>query len=210
MTETLDFKILELMASKICHDLISPVGAVSNGVEFLEEMGADAGEEVTGLISFSAAQAASKLKAMRVAYGAGGADSSIKLEDIHKIFGDYISGEGKITQNWDPYAPLGRDPCPHGFSKVLINLLMLACEALPKGGTITVQEGTDGAVIIEARGENANFRDGVVHAIANTLPLENMEPRLVHAWLCGAIVKNYGFEVATDNQKQDLIVLRFS
>jgi len=72
MSVTIDTDILELMASKVCHDLISPIGAVNNGIEFLTEMGPDAGEEVTDLIAFSASQASAKLKAFRMAYGVGG------------------------------------------------------------------------------------------------------------------------------------------
>jgi len=105
--DVVSIHVLELLASKICHDLISPVGAVSNGVEILEELGADAGDDVTNLISFSATQASSKLKTMRMAYGLGGSDDSIKMEDVHQLFADYIEGEKRLSQNWDPYADLG-------------------------------------------------------------------------------------------------------
>ena len=78
--------VLELLASRICHDLISPVGAVNNGVEFLEEMGADAGAEAIQLIAHSARQASVRLQAFRICYGTGGRDSNIKPEDIKKAF----------------------------------------------------------------------------------------------------------------------------
>jgi histidine phosphotransferase ChpT len=80
----IDVAMLEVLASKICHDLISPIGAVNNGVELIEDMGPDAGPEATALIAFSAQQASAKLQAFRMAYGIGGADSNIKPEDVHK------------------------------------------------------------------------------------------------------------------------------
>ena len=101
MSNTIDTGILEILSSKICHDLISPIGAVNNGIEFLTEMGPDAGEEVTDLIAFSANQASAKLKAYRMAYGAGGADDSIKPEEVDQAIEDIISAEGKIKQDWD-------------------------------------------------------------------------------------------------------------
>ena len=75
---------LEALSSKICHDLISPIGAVNNGLEILEELGADAGEEVIELISFSAAQASAKLRAFRMVYGSGGSDNNLKASDAHE------------------------------------------------------------------------------------------------------------------------------
>ena len=73
MSKQIDTHVLEILASKICHDLISPIGAVNNGVELMEEMGPDAGPEATGLIAYSAHQASAKLQVFRVAYGVGGA-----------------------------------------------------------------------------------------------------------------------------------------
>lgn len=119
MSVTIDTDILELMASKICHDLISPIGAVNNGIEFLTEMGPDAGEEVTDLIAFSASQASAKLKAYRMAYGAGGADDSIKPEEVHRAIEDIVGAEKKIVQEWDPYAPLGYEDRPKAFARCL-------------------------------------------------------------------------------------------
>ncbi|HRQ61461.1 MAG TPA: hypothetical protein PLO23_08135, partial [Alphaproteobacteria bacterium] len=102
MTEKIDIHVLELLASKICHDLISPVGAVANGVEFLEDMEIEGADDILGLINFSAKQGSAKLQAYRMAYGAGGADSSIKPEDVHKIFGSFIALDEKVKQDWDP------------------------------------------------------------------------------------------------------------
>src|SRR5688500_6225011 len=89
--------VIELLARRICHDLVSPVGAINNGVEFMEEMG-DAPEqrkEALGLISHSASQAAAKLMAFRIAYGSGGRDANIKPEDVQKAFSQLITADGK-------------------------------------------------------------------------------------------------------------------
>jgi len=195
MSKDIDIHVLELMASKICHDLISPVGAVNNGVEFLEEMGAEAGEEITGLIAFSAQQASAKLQAFRMAYGAGGGDSGIKPEDVHKTFEAVISADGKIKQDWDPFAPIGPEILPKGFCKILMSCLLLACECLPKGGTISVTKGESGGTIIKAEGENAGMKEKALEALALQTSTENLGPKVVHSYITGIMAKNYGFKV---------------
>jgi histidine phosphotransferase ChpT len=207
---SVDIRLLELLASKICHDLISPVGAVSNGVEILEEMGTDAGDDVTGLISFSAAQAAAKLKTLRTAYGLGGADSSIKPEDVHKTFGEFIGGDGRVKQDWNPHAPLGLAQPITGFSKVLMCTLLLTIEALPKGGTISVREGGANLTLVEGKGENAGFREGYLDALQQKVNTELLTPKLVHASITGLISTHYGFGLDVDQSGDNTIVLKIS
>ena len=207
MSETPSVRFIELMASKVCHDLISPVGAISNGVEILEELGADAGEEVTSLIAFSAEQASSKLKAMRMAYGLGGADISIKAEDVHETFGSYIAGEKRLSQDWDPYADLGIEP-DIGFAKLLMCCLMFVSEALPKGGVISVKADGENTTLITGEGENAQLRDGTLHALERQADENTLEPKQVHSYLTGLLAEKYGFEIEIDESEDNFIFLR--
>jgi histidine phosphotransferase ChpT len=204
---SVDTRVLELLASKICHDLISPVGAVSNGVEILEEMGADAGEEVTGLIAYSANQAASKLKAMRLAYGLGGADTSILPKDVHAAFGNYLGSDSRIKQDWSPEkisTPV------NGAPKLLMCALILAAETLPKGGKITVEQETPSTILISAAGENAHFRDGIPAALLLSLPPDKIEPVQVHAYMTGLQARNYNTSLSTENSGTNFIHLRLN
>lgn len=196
-TVMIDTGVLELMASKICHDLISPIGAVNNGVEFLEDMGADAGDEVTGLIAYSAQQASAKLQAYRMAYGAGGADDTIKPEDVHKSIQAMIGADNKIKQEWDPYSDLGYEDRPPAFSKMLICTLLLGMECLPKGGTLSVGPGpAPGRTAIVANGEDANIRGQTAKALSLDMHRDILEPKYVHPYLTGLLAKTYGYEVA--------------
>lgn len=192
----LDASALELLASRICHDLISPVGAVHNGVEFLQEMGASAGEEAAELIALSARQASARLQAFRLAYGAGGRDPNIKPEDVHKIFESLIIDDGKITQEWDPHAPVGFESYPLGYCKILMGVLMLAQECLPKGGTVSVQEGDrKNQTNIVATGENAGPRSMVVEALESKISPDAMDPRLIHPFVISLLANHYGFSI---------------
>jgi len=187
--------ILELLASRICHDLVSPVGAVNNGVEFMEDMGADGIDEAVELIGYSAGQAAAKLQAFRLAYGAGGRDKNIKPEDIQRAFSALIKGEGKIRQTWDPFGSLGPDPLPPGFCKMLMCSLMLAQECLPKGGTVSAEPGDGAQTLITAQGQDVLVRDGVEDALSRKLDVADLDPRLVHPYAISVLADAYGYRI---------------
>lgn len=204
---SLEFKIIELIASKICHDLISPIGAVSNGIEIMEEMGADAGDEVSSLIAYSSKQANAKLKAMRMAYGLGGAEESIKIEDVHQTFGEFIEDEQRLSHDWDPYADLGIEP-QRGLPKMLLCGLMFVAECLPKGGIISVEKDADGSMRLKGAGENANMRDGFEDALNGKTDSDSLEPKCVHAYVTYLTAKEYGFKIDVDTPENDIIYLR--
>lgn len=207
MSDTIELHFLELMASKICHDLISPIGAVNNGAEFLEEMGADAGKEVTDLIAMSAAQASAKLQAFRMAYGVGGADSTIKPEDVHKAIENIVSLDKKIRQEWDPHANLGFSERPTGYCKILVNTLLLAMECLPKGGTLKVVAGTSHETLVHAIGDDAGFRARSEEALKLSMDLSGVEPKYVHAYATGVLARKYGFIVVKTGQEDGHLTL---
>ncbi len=192
MTDSLTPAMLELLASKICHDLISPIGAVNNGVELIQEMGADAGPEAMDLIAFSAAQASAKLKAFRLAYGAGGADGNIKPADVHHAIEEIVGAEKKIRQAWEPHSNFGTTAAQTGFCKILTCIILLAMESLPKGGSIAVKGGD--SVIVTATGTNATLRDKAAEALVKNIP--EPEPKDIHARMTGIMARHYGFTVS--------------
>lgn len=202
----MDTAILELLASRICHDLISPVGAVHNGVEFLQEMGIEGGDEAVGLIAHSAQMAAARLQAFRLCYGAGGRDPNIKPENVHKTFADLVGGDGKVTQEWDPHANLGFDETPVGFCKMLMGTMMLAQECLPKGGKVSVQAGSPGQTQVIASGNDTLVRDQVEEALARTIPTENLDPRLVHPYAVSVLAHHYGFTLKITEKQNGRVV----
>lgn len=202
-----DATVLELLASRICHDLISPVGAVHNGVEFLEEVGAgeNAGDAI-GLIAHSANQASAKLQVFRLAYGAGGRDPNITPDDIHKAFALLTGADGKVTQDWDPKASLfGEEERPLGFCKVLMGAMILAQETLLKGGVISVTAAGPGAIHIIAKGDNATVRPQVREALALALSPESLDPRLVHPYVLSVIARQYGFTISIAGEESGKI-----
>ncbi len=200
--------LLELLASRICHDLVSPVGAINNGIEFMTDMADDPDgiKQATDLIAHSANAASARLQAFRIAYGAGGRDGNLKPEDIQKAFGALIRVDGKVRQSWDPYGPLGIDIKAKGVAKIFMGALILALENLPKGGNIYADPGTGAEILITADGPDAVIRENVEAALAGTLPLDELDPRLVHPYILGQTARAYNMTIALKSNADNKIV----
>ena len=127
-----------LLCSRICHDLISPVGAINNGIELYDE--ADAQEDAIELIRMSAVNASSKLQFARIAFGAAGsAGSEIDSGDAETVAKNYMENE---KGNLDWKAP--RLLLPKNEVKLLLNLVLIANLSIPRGGDIVVEIGENG------------------------------------------------------------------
>jgi histidine phosphotransferase ChpT len=157
-----DLDLAALVASRICHDVISPVGAIANGLELLgEEQDEAMREAALDLIRNSARQASAKLQFCRLAFGAAGsAGAEIDLRDAEKVARGFVEG-GKHRLSWDgPVAALPKDRV-----KLLLNLIALAMNALPRGGLVAVKIDHDpaaGRFEVRAQGEPARLNETVV------------------------------------------------
>lgn len=197
--------LTELIASKICHDLTSPVGAIANGVEIMEEMGID--NDVTSLIAFSATQASAKLKTLRMAYGLGGADNSIKLELIHQTYGEFVEGDNRIKQDWDSRMDIGFEK-RRGFPKLMMCCLMLAGDALPKGGVVSVKAEENDTLLITAEGTNASLKPNVFKTLEHKTSVEDLDPTLIHPYITKLFAIKYNYEITIDDNTENFIFLR--
>src|SRR6201994_4415965 len=128
-------ELAALLCSRVCHDLISPVGAIVNGLEVMDE---DKDEETKvfalDLIKRSAGQASAKLQFCRLAFGASGsAGAQIDLGDAEKVARGLLD-DGKITLVWN----LPRALVAKNRVKLVLNMLLIASGAIPRGGSLTV------------------------------------------------------------------------
>jgi len=122
-----------LLCSRVCHDVISPVGAINNGLELLDEGGADA--DAMDLIRTSALNASVRLKFARIAFGASGSvGASIDTGEAERAAKDFAEAEKKATVVWNgPRAIVVKNRV-----KLLLNLFLVAYASIPRGGTIDV------------------------------------------------------------------------
>ncbi len=122
-----------LLCSRVCHDIISPVGAINNGLELLDEGGAD--EDAMRLIRASARNASARLQFARIAFGAAGsAGMQIDTGDAEAVAKAFIANE-KPELEWIGTRAL----LPKNKVKLLLNLLLVANGAIPRGGKLTVE-----------------------------------------------------------------------
>lgn len=151
------------LCSKVCHDIISPVGAITNGLELLEEdINGDMRDMAQELIQKSATQASAKLKFARIAYGAAGsAGAEIDTGDAEEVAIGYMAAE-KADLEWD----VTRQLLPKNQIKLMLNMMLIALNCVPQGGTIKIK--------MEGDAENPSFAaicDGknsrIPEAIAN-------------------------------------------
>jgi histidine phosphotransferase ChpT len=137
-----DIEFAALMVSRVCHDLVGPLGAVVNGLEVLEdERDAAMRADALKLVTSSADQALARIQFMRIAFGAAGsAGAELDLGEIGRLVSGLLAG-GKVALEWNvPRAYWAKD-----WAKLLMNATLVAADCLPRGGTVTVEATADGA-----------------------------------------------------------------
>lgn len=123
-----------LVGSRICHDLISPIGAIGNGVELLMMEGGTKGPEMA-LITESVAHASARIRFFRVAFGASGQDQRIGRAEVTSVLSDLTHG-GRIQIDW-----AGPTDLPRRDVKLVFLMILCLETAMPYGGKITVERG---------------------------------------------------------------------
>jgi histidine phosphotransferase ChpT len=186
-----------LLCSRVCHDLISPVGAIVNGIEVMEE---DKDEETKAfaleLIKKSAIQASAKLQFCRLAFGAAGsAGAQIDLGDAEKAARGLIE-DGKTTLSWN----LPRSLLAKNRVKLLLNMVLIATGCIPRGGTLTIDPvpGDDGSVagfVMTASGLNAKLNPTTAELLAGS-PAHAVDAHAIQPLYTGILARDCGLVVS--------------
>ena len=138
-----DTKLAEMIATRLCHDLTGPIGAVNNGAEFLDEEGFDMQNEAVQLILSSAHEAVNRLQFYRQAYGRVGDMGESSLSDKKKITTDFFSGT-KVKLDWpDAHTDAANMGISQKMGRLVLNLMLIAGTAALRGGTLSVRVGKD-------------------------------------------------------------------
>lgn len=179
----LDFSAF--LVSRVCHDLVSPLGAVVNGLEVLEdERDAAMRADALKIVASSAAQALARIQFMRIAFGAAGsAGAELDLGEVGRLVAGLFQG-GKITVEWD----VANVHWPKDWAKLLMNATLLAADCLPRGGSVKVTSGGDPAAPsfkIHATGSHARVLEEVEKAVrgevgSGVADARGVQPFLTH------------------------------
>jgi len=201
----IDLRATELLFSRAFHDLISPISAVNNGVELMEEMGADAAGEAFELIGSSGKSASDRLAYFRIAYGAAGRDPNMAVNDARTVALRYFE-ERKVNVDWPRDLQLQAeghvDP---GLIKALMNVLLLTSEGLWRGGTVLMGANPVDEYTFTAEGPVAFLRPDQIAALMLETGSQDLDARTIHAWATGRFLHFDGFDVIIDQAPDEVI-----
>jgi histidine phosphotransferase ChpT len=193
LLDTSGLEMASLLCSRLCHDLLSPVGALSNGLELLtDEKDPEMRKRCFELLEQSAKISADKLKFFRLAFGAaGGFGEMVAVDEPRSLVDALIGNNGRIAANW----ALGAPALPKTAVKVLLNLSLIAIEALVRGGTLDIgAELREGAseIVIRAAGPKIAFDPVIGRALDGTLAPGELSSRTAPAYMLYQLAASTG------------------
>lgn len=193
MTTNSQTDLAALLCSRLCHDLLSPVGALSNGLELLsEETDPEMRERCVELLEQSAKTSADKLKFFRLAFGAaGGFGEAVPVEEAQLVI-EALAGGGKpIDLNW----AIEGSSLPKPAVKVMLNLAHIALDALIRGGRLDIgAEVREGKVeiVVRASGDRIAFDDTIGKALQGELAASELSSRTAAAHMIALVAEQCG------------------
>ena len=194
-----------LLCSRLCHDLMSPVGALNNGVELLaDEQDPDMRDRCLQLLADSARTTANKLKFFRLAFGAaGGFGEEVDTSEARAALEGLFSSEGKIELGW----MVADAKLSKGATKLLLNLALIAGDSLVRGGRLDIGAESAGGTEIAIRAEGPRIALDPAIRDALTDGGEDVEPRTVGAWLAQSLAAQAGGTVQLSQPSDGLLII---
>jgi histidine phosphotransferase ChpT len=196
-----------LLCSRVCHDLISPAGAIVNGLEVLEEKDSDEETKTFALdlIKRSARTASARLQFCSIAFGAAGsANAQIDLGNAQAMARGFIEDD-KTKLTWNlPHALL-----PKNRVKLLLNMLIIAGQTIPRGGTLTVDPVGEGETMgfrISASGLNARVPHAVPALLEGVSENGSIDAHAVQPFYAGLLARACGLKVNLTAEGDAIIV----
>jgi histidine phosphotransferase ChpT len=198
-------ELAALIASRVCHDLISPIGAIANGLEVLEEEKDEAMRAFAmDLIRNSAGQASSKLQFARIAFGAsGGAGAEIDMREAGRCAAAMMARE-KAGLDWQVSAEM----LPKLNAKLLMNLLIVATACVARGGMVRVAAAANGAAVplrIAAEGERARLSNVARQVLVEGGPPDPLDAHAVQPLYCVLLAHEAGMALRVSEEADRVV-----
>ena len=193
MTVSRSDELAALMCSKICHDLISPIGALGNGIEVLEdEDDEEMRQTALDLIAGSVRTASDKLQFARLAFGlAGGPGGSLDLAEAARAAQGYFA-HTKAKLNWSPNV----EARPKDDVRLMLNLLLVGLMGIPRGGEIAAEMSNEPfSARISVTGKSAGLNEQIRAALDGNADLDELDARMIQPFYAGLIARRLGTQI---------------
>jgi histidine phosphotransferase ChpT len=186
-------ELAALLCSRLCHDMLSPVGALSNGLELLaDEKDPEMRAKCIELLEQSARISTDKLKYFRLAYGAaGGFGEYVPVEEAKDVITALASDAKRIEINW----AIADAKLPKAAIKVMLNLAQIALDALVRGGTLDIgaeRTGGNVEIVARARAERLAFDETIGQALQGDLDPSEISSRTAPAHMIALLAEELG------------------
>ena len=200
--------LASLLCSRLCHDLMSPIGALNNGIELLaDETDPEMREKCLELLADSARASANKLKFFRLAFGAaGGFGEEIDTHEAEIALEGLFGPERRIELGW----VVKDEKLPKTAVKLLLNLAMLAGDTLVRGGRLDVgaeRRGGDVELAVRAEGPRILLDPALRETLANGVNGGSVEPRAAGAWLAHNLVAEVGGSIQLSDPSSEALMI---
>ena len=194
-----------LLCSRVCHDVISPVGAIANGLELLDEDNDEDTKSIAmDLIRSSAKNASAKLQFSRIAFGAAGSSGAdIDTGDAESVAKAFFECEKKIDMEWHGERAL----MPKNKVKLLLNLLLIALGAIPRGGIIEAQindPNGNPSFTVTCSGNKARVPSLFLDLLNGTFE-EHLDAHAIQPIYTIRLAKNVSMEISVNLQEDKVV-----
>ncbi len=200
--------LASLLCSRLCHDLLSPVGALNNGLELMaDEQDPEMRERCLELLNESARASANKLKFFRLAFGAGGGyGATIDTLEARSSLEGLFGGDKPVELGWMVTA----ESLPKDATKLLLNLALIAGDALVRGGRVDIGVEEQGGVIemvIRAEGPRILLDPTLRETILTGGAEGDVQPRAAGAWLAHGLAKQAGGSIRLSGLEEEVLLM---
>ena len=198
-------RLAALLYSRLCHDVIGPISAVANGVELLtEQRDTSDGDEALALIALSAGEASRRVQFYRLAFGgSGGIGAPGDLGAARRAAASLVEGS-RVQLQWPPEgepAEVSADAV-----KLVLNMVLLAIEAVPRGGRVTVTTSASKVldIVIAAEGPGARLKEATSRALHGEVAIEECDARLFQSLYADLLARALGGDIRVERAEDSI------
>lgn len=187
--------LASLISSRICHDLISPIGALNTAIEVLDDTESkEMHEDALKLIKLAASEASAKLSYLRIALGTNSTSKGVMKLDKLKLITENMFNTEKFSFNWD----VSEIKLEKSIARILLNILMLSIQSIPRGGkvTIKIEEKSDKLKLVtSANGIKSRLDKQTEDAFKGIIPSEEIDGRVIQSYFTRILIDDLNGQI---------------